>query len=65
MKTNENEVMRITQNIKEMLSQLQELADDHFEINHESITDAQVEELLSIKKRIKFVLSRAKRLSQN
>jgi hypothetical protein len=65
MTKNANEVMAMTENIQSMLNELQEIADDHFQLRSISITDEQVEELLSIKKRIKFVLSRAKRVSQN
>ena len=65
MTTNTNEVMRLTQNIKEMLTQMQELAEDHFQLSPEYITDEQVEELQTVHKWLKATLKKAKRVSQN
>ena len=56
--------MILTQNIKTMLNQLQELADDHFELNPEYITDEQTEELQIVYKWLKATLKKAKRVSQ-
>ena len=64
MTTNANEVMMITQNIKVMLNELQELANDHFQLNPEYITEAQVEELQTVHKFLKATLKKAKRVSQ-
>ncbi len=63
MNTNTNEVMILTQNMKAMLNELQELADDHFELNSEYITDEQVEELQIVHKWLKSSLRKAKRIS--
>jgi len=65
MNNNENQVMAITQNIKEMLNQLQELADDHFDLSSEYITDEQVEALLYTQKAMRHTLQRAKKVSQS
>ena len=64
MNTKTNKVMMLTQNIKTMLNQLQELADDHFELNPEYITDEQTEELQIVYKWLKATLKKAKRVSQ-
>ena len=64
MTTNANEVMMITQNIKVMLNELQELANDHFQLNPEYITEEQVEELQTVHKFLKATLKKAKRVSQ-
>ena len=64
MNTNTNEVMILTQNIKAMLSELQELTEDHFHINPEYITDEQVEELQTVHKWLKATLKKAKRVSR-
>lgn len=65
MTTNTNEVITLTQNIKVMLSELQELADDHFQLSPEHITDEQVEELQTVHKWLKATLKKTKRVSQN
>ncbi len=65
MNNNTNEVMTITQNIKEMLNQMQELADDHFELSAEYITDEQVEALLYTQKAMRHTLRRAKRVAES
>ena len=64
MNTKTNKVMILTQNIKTMLNQLQELADDHFELSPEYITDEQMEELQIVHKWLKATLKKAKRVSQ-
>ena len=56
--------MTLTQNIKAILNELQELANDHFQINPEYITDEQVEELQTVYKFLKATLKKAKRVSQ-
>ncbi len=65
MNNNENEVITITQNIKEILNQMQELVDDHFQLSPEYITDDQVEALLYTQKAMRHTLRRAKRVSQS
>ena len=47
-----------------MLNQLQELADDHFELSPEYITNEQMEELQIVHKWLKATLKKAKRVSQ-
>jgi hypothetical protein len=64
MNTKTNKVMILTQSIKTMLNQLQELADDHFELSPEYITDEQIEELQIVHKWLKATLKKAKRVSQ-
>ena len=64
MNTNANEVMTLTQNIKSMLNELQELANDHFQLNPEYTTEEQVEELQTVHKFLKATLKKAKRVSQ-
>ena len=59
-----NEVITLTQNIKAMLNELQELAADHFQLSPEHITDEQVEDLQTVHKWIKHTLKKAKRVSQ-
>ena len=65
MTTNTNEVMRLTQNIKTMLNELQELVEDHFQLSPECITDEQVEALLYTQKAMMYTLLRAKKVSLN
>jgi hypothetical protein len=64
MHTNTNEVITLTQNIKSMLNELQELANDHFQLNPEYITEEQVEDLQTVHKFLKATLKKAKRVSQ-
>ena len=64
MHTNTNEVITLTQNIKAMLNELQELANDHFQLNPEYITEEQVEDLQTVHKFLKATLKKAKRVSQ-
>jgi len=64
MTNNANEVMMLTQNIKTMINELQELADDHFQLNPEYITEEQVEDLQTVHKWLKATLKKAKRVSQ-
>ena len=59
-----NEVITLTQNIKVMLNELQELADDHFQLNPKYITEEQVEDLQTVHKWLKATLKKAKRVSQ-
>jgi hypothetical protein len=61
---NTNEVIILTQNIKAMLNELQELAEDHFQLSPEYITDEQVEELQTVHRWLKTTLKKAKRVSQ-
>ena len=61
---NTHEAMILTQNIKSILNQMQELADDHFELNSEYITDEQAEDLQTVHKWLKATLKKAKRVSQ-
>ena len=64
MTNNANEVITLTQNIKAMLNELQELADDHFQLSPEYITEEQVEDLQTVHKWLKATLKKAKRVSQ-
>ena len=64
MHTNTNEVITLTQNIKSMLNELQELANDHFQLNPEYTTEEQVEDLQTVHKFLKATLKKAKRVSQ-
>jgi hypothetical protein len=64
MNTKTNKVIILTQNIKTMLNQLQELADDHFQLSPKYITDEQMEELQIVHKWLKATLKKAKRVSQ-
>lgn len=64
MHTNTNEVITLTQNIKAMLNELQELANDHFQLIPEYITEEQVEDLQTVHKFLKATLKKAKRVSQ-
>ena len=64
MHTNTNEVITLTQNIEKMLNELQELANDHFQLNPEYITEEQVEDLQTVHKFLKATLKKAKRVSQ-
>ena len=64
MHTNTNEVMMLTQNIEKMLNDLQDLANDHFQLNPEYITEEQVEDLQTVHKFLKATLKKAKRVSQ-
>ena len=64
MTNNTNEVITLTQNIKTMLNELQELADDHFQLSPEYITEEQVEDLQTVHKWLKATLKKAKRVSQ-
>ena len=64
MHTNTNEVITLTQNIKAMLNELQELANDHFQLIPEYITEEQVEDLQTVHKFLKSTLKKAKRVSQ-
>ena len=64
MHTNANEVITLTQNIKAMLNELQELANDHFQLIPEYITEEQVEDLQTVHKFLKATLKKAKRVSQ-
>ena len=64
MHTNTNEVITLTQNIKAMLNELQELANDHFQLIPEYITEEQVEDLQTVHKFLKAILKKAKRVSQ-
>jgi hypothetical protein len=64
MNTNTNEVITLTQNIKAMLNELQELAADHFQLSPEYITDEHAEELQTVHKWLKATLKKAKRVSQ-
>jgi len=64
MTNNANEVITLTQNIKAMLNELQELANDHFQLNPEYITEEQVEGLQTVHKFLKATLKKAKRVSQ-
>ena len=64
MHTNTNEVITLTHNIKAMLNELQELANDHFQLIPEYITEEQVEDLQTVHKFLKAILKKAKRVSQ-
>lgn len=64
MHTNTNEVITLTQNIEKMLNELQELANDHFQLNPEYTTEEQVEDLQTVHKFLKATLKKAKRVSQ-
>jgi len=64
MHTNTNEVITLTQNIKSMLNELQELANDHFQLSPEFTTEEQVEDLQTVHKFLKATLKKAKRVSQ-
>ena len=64
MTNNANEVITLTQNIKSMLNELQELANDHFQLNPEYITVEQVEDLQTVLNFLKATLKKAKRVSQ-
>lgn len=64
MTNNTNEVITLTQNIKAMLNELQELANDHFQLIPEHITEEQVEDLQTVHKFLKATLKKAKRVSQ-
>jgi hypothetical protein len=64
MNTNTNEVITLTQNIKSMLNELQELANDHFQLNPEYTTEEHVEDLQTVHKFLKATLKKAKRVSQ-
>jgi hypothetical protein len=64
MHTNTNEVITLTHNIKAMLNELQELANDHFQLIPEYITEEQVEDLQTVHKFLKATLKKAKRVSQ-
>ena len=64
MTNNANEVITLTQNIKAMLNELQELANDHFQLSPEYITEEQVEDLQTVHKWLKATLKKAKRVSQ-
>lgn len=58
------EVMGLTQDIREMLNELQELSAYHFQIPPKRITNKQVKELQAVHKWIKHTLKKAKRVSQ-
>ena len=64
MNTNTNEVMILTRNIKAMLNELQELAEDHFRLSPEYITDEQVEELQTVHRWLNATLKKARRVSR-
>ena len=64
MHTNTNEVITLTQNIEKMLNELQELANDHFQLSPEYTTEEQVEDLQTVHKFLKATLKKAKRVSQ-
>jgi len=64
MTNNTNEVITLTQNIKTILNELQELVDDHFQLSPEYITEEQVEDLQTVHKWLKATLKKAKRVSQ-
>ena len=64
MTNNANEVITLTQNIKAMINELQELANDHFQLSPEYITEEQVEDLQTVHKWLKATLKKAKRVSQ-
>ena len=64
MTNNTNDVMTLTHNIKTMINELQELADDHFQLSPEYITEEQVEDLQTVHKWLKATLKKAKRVSQ-
>ena len=60
---NTNEVITLTQNIKAIINELQELTEDHFNLSPEYITDEQVEDLQTVHKWLKASLRKAKRIS--
>jgi hypothetical protein len=64
MTNNTNEVIILTQNIKTMINELQQLANDHFQLSPEYITEEQVEDLQTVHKWLKATLKKAKRVSQ-
>jgi len=64
MTNNANEVITLTQNIKAILNELQQLADDHFQLSPEYITEEQAEDLQTVHKWLKATLKKAKRVSQ-
>ena len=64
MTNNTNEVIILTQNIKTMINELQQLANDHFQLSPEYITEEQVEDLQTVHKWLKATLKKAKRVSK-
>ena len=61
---NTNEAIMLTQNIKETLNQLQELTDDHFNLDPEYITDDQIEDLHTVQKWLQKTLRKAHKVSR-
>ena len=65
MTNNTNAVMILTQNIKRMLNEMQELSEDHFNLSPECIRNKQVEELQTVHRWLKATLKKARRVAES